>query len=80
MKNDLDFIRDKIENSGVRAPEDMNEQYVAKMTENEDRSLRYGGGTGSGDRADDYSARCRRERCAQYHLPEWTGTQAVQQL
>ena len=34
MKNDLDFIRDKIENSGVRAPEDMNEQYVAKMTEN----------------------------------------------
>lgn len=28
MKNDLDFIKNKIENSGVCAPEDMNEAYV----------------------------------------------------
>ena len=30
MKNDLDFIRDQIKNSGVKAPEDMDEAYVAK--------------------------------------------------
>ena len=28
MKNDLDFIRDKIENSGVKAPDDMDETFV----------------------------------------------------
>ena len=28
MKNDLDYIRDKIENSGVQAPRDMDEAYV----------------------------------------------------
>lgn len=30
MKNDLDFIKDKIENSGVNAPQDMDEAYIAK--------------------------------------------------
>ena len=33
MKNDLDFIRDKIENSGVKAPDDMDERYVAHTLE-----------------------------------------------
>ena len=28
MKNDFDFIKDKIENSGVKAPDDMGEQFV----------------------------------------------------
>lgn len=34
MKNDLDFIKDKIENSGVKAPKDMDERYVSKTIEN----------------------------------------------
>ncbi|MBQ3330717.1 MAG: beta-propeller domain-containing protein [Ruminococcus sp.] len=29
MKKDIDYIRDKVENSGVHAPEDMDEKYVA---------------------------------------------------
>ena len=33
MKNDLDFIRDKIENSGVKAPDDMDEAYVKNLLE-----------------------------------------------
>lgn len=33
MKNDLDFIKDKIANSGVKAPEDMDEAYVARTLE-----------------------------------------------
>ncbi|MBQ3264783.1 MAG: beta-propeller domain-containing protein [Ruminococcus sp.] len=33
MKNDLDFIRDKIENSGVNAPADMDEKYAADTLE-----------------------------------------------
>ena len=31
MKNDFDFIKDKIDNSGVNAPEEMNEAYVARL-------------------------------------------------
>ena len=33
MKNDFDFIRDKIENSGVNAPADMDESYVMRKLE-----------------------------------------------
>lgn len=33
MKNDFDFIREKIENSGVNAPDNMNEDYVMKQLE-----------------------------------------------
>ena len=34
MKKDLDFIKDKVENSGVHAPADMDEKYVADTIEN----------------------------------------------
>ena len=34
MKNELDFLKEKIENSGVKAPEDMDENYVLKTIEN----------------------------------------------
>ena len=34
MKNDFDFIKDKIENSPVKAPEDMDANYVLKTLEN----------------------------------------------
>ena len=33
MKKDLDFIKDKVENSGVSAPEDMDETYVKETLE-----------------------------------------------
>lgn len=34
MKNDMDFLKDKIENSGVKAPADMDESYVVRTLEN----------------------------------------------
>lgn len=34
MKNDLDFIKDKIENSDVKAPDEMDEAYVMQSIEN----------------------------------------------